>query len=142
MSCYKLVTYISDRNDKVRLKLEGKPVYVIEEGCILLDNFDQEDVTFDDLLSDLRVAGIEQLGQIRVAILEHNGQLSLFQFEPDAVRVGLPILPKLFDRNTRHIHEPGEYACCTCGNVTSFQHPINEPACQRCHQPVWVKAVR
>lgn len=34
MACYKLATYISDRNKTVRDVLEGKPVYVIENGCI------------------------------------------------------------------------------------------------------------
>ncbi len=123
MGCYKLVTYISDRNQAVRRKLEGKPVYVIEEGCILTDNFNGEDVTFDDLLADLRVAGIEHLGQVRTAILEHNGQLSLYQFKPGEVRLGLPILPKVFSQHSERINEAGAYACCSCGQVMRFEQP-------------------
>ena len=142
MSCYKLATYISDHNQRVRETLEGKPVYVIENGCISIENFDREDLGLDEMFADLRVAGIEQLGQIRVAILEPNGQLSVFQFAPDDVRAGLPIMPKELNRHTEHIHDPGRYACCTCGNVQSFEDSANHPPCSRCNQPVWVKAVR
>ena len=39
MSCYKLTTYISDKNKKVRHVIEGQPVYVIENGCILTRKF-------------------------------------------------------------------------------------------------------
>lgn len=141
MSCYKLATYISDRNQTVREVLEGKPVYVIEDGCILTENLAHEDVGPEEMFADLRAAGIEQLGQIRVAILEPNGQFSVFEFAPDEVRPGLPILPKELSRCTGHIHEPGRYACCTCGNVQLFESSANRPLCPRCNQSVWVKAV-
>lgn len=141
MCCYKLATYISDRNRRVRETLEGKAVYVIEDGCILTQNFDQEDLSLDELFSELRVEGIEQLGQVRVAIREHSGQLSLFQFEPGDVRKGLPILPKIFDQQSKNIGQPGEYACCTCGHVQQFYAPVQEPLCPTCGKRVWVEAV-
>lgn len=140
MGCYKLATYVSDRNQRIREVIEGKPVYVIENGCVLIENFDREDVTQEELFSDLRTVGIEQLGQLRTVILEPNGQLSVFQFKPEEVRKGLPILPKELRRHVKHITESDDYACCTCGNVQTFDEPVNQPPCQRCGQPVWVKA--
>ncbi|WP_080241057.1 YetF domain-containing protein [Spirosoma rigui] len=138
MSCYKLATYISDRNKRISEIIEGKPVYVIEDGRILIDNFDREDLGIDELFSDLRTAGIEQLGQVRVAILEPSGQLSVFQFEPSAVREGLPILPKLYDRRVDQIQTPGQYACRCCGSVMTFNEPTEKPVCPRCQQSSWV----
>ena len=120
--------------------IEGKPVYVIENGCILLENFDREDVTQEELFSDLRAVGIEQLGQLRTVIVEPNGQLSVFSFKPEEVRKGLPILPNELARQTQHPTEPGDYACCTCGHVQPFGALIDQPPCQRCGQSVWVKA--
>ncbi|MBC3786739.1 DUF421 domain-containing protein [Spirosoma utsteinense] len=142
MSCYKLITYISDHNKGVSEVIEGKPVYVIENGCILIENFGREDLTIAELFSDMRAAGVEHLGQIRVAILEPNGQLSLFRFEPEGVKAGLPILPKEFDRKIENIAESGRYACCNCGNVHTFEAPVNRPFCSRCSQSSWVKAIR
>ncbi|MBC8155202.1 MAG: DUF421 domain-containing protein [Bacteroidetes bacterium] len=141
MGCYKLTTYISDRNPVVRETLEGKPVYVVEDGRILTENFSREDMGQEELFVFLRVEGIEQLGQVRVAILEPNGQLSVFQFEPDEVRPGLPILPKPLSVHTEHIADPGDYACCTCGNVQRFDGPASHPPCAQCRQSGWVKAV-
>lgn len=141
MSCYKLTTYLSDRNQAIKKMLEGKPVYVVEDGCILVDKLDKQDVGIDELFSDLRVAGVEHLGQVRIVILEANGQFSIFQFEPDAVRPGLPILPKVLGQHTKSISKPGAYACCTCGNVQSFPHPVSQQTCSRCNQSVWVEAI-
>lgn len=142
MGCYKLATYISDRNQRVREVIEGKPVYVVEDGCILIDNFDREDVTQDELFSDLRTAGIEHLGQLRTVILEPNGQLSVFKFRPEDVKPGLPILPKEVECHTERITAPGDYACCTCGNVKTFDAPVGGATCPRCDKPVWVRAIR
>lgn len=142
MGCYKLATYISDRNKTVRNVLEGQPVYVIEDGCILTQNFSQEDLGLDELFSDLRVEGVEQLGQIRLAILEPNGQLSVFQFKESDVRPGLPILPNELKKYSDAVLKPGEYACCTCGNVQSFSTPVQQATCRRCEQTTWVKAVK
>ncbi len=142
MGCYKLVTYISDHNQRIREVLEGKPVYVIEDGCILIENFNREDLGIDELFSTLRTEGVEQLGQVHIAIAEPNGQFSVFQFKPGEVLEGLSILPKELTRYTEHIHDSGRYACRTCGNVQTFDAPADRPPCEKCGQPVWLKAVR
>jgi len=141
MACYKLATYISDRNKTVRDVLEGKPVYVIENGCILTQNFSQEDLGLEELFSDLRVEGIEQLGQVRTAILEPNGQLSIFCFKDDEIKRGLPILPNELKKRIESIAQPGDYACCSCGNVKTVKAPTNRMSCQNCTNTNWVKAV-
>ncbi|GAB4017927.1 DUF421 domain-containing protein [Spirosoma koreense] len=141
MGCYKLATYISDRNKTVRHVLEGQPVYVIQNGCILTQNFGEEDLGLEELFSDLRVEGIEHLGQVRTAILEPNGQLSVFQFSPEAVRPGLPILPNELDHPVERIREPGNYACCCCGRVRHVEPADSLPDCTQCGKKTWVKAV-
>ena len=140
MGCYKLATYLSDHNKPIRDVLEGVPVYVVENGCILTDNFDQEDLGLDELFADLRVEGIEQLGQVRVAILEPSGQVSVFLFNKENVRPGLPILPKELDKRSAQINKPGEYACCACGNVQVMIAPANDVPCNRCSKAEWVEA--
>ena len=142
MVCYKAATLISDRNQPIHDIIEGKPVYVVEYGRILIDNFDREDLGMDELLSELRQAGIEQLGQVRVAIREPSGQFSVFEFNPDGVLTGLPILPKAFDKKADHIDLPGQYACCTCGRVELYSQPVQQPICANCGKSVWVMAIR
>ncbi|GAB3906138.1 DUF421 domain-containing protein [Larkinella knui] len=140
MSCYKFFTRLSDKNTKVREFLEGKPVYVIENGCILVQNFDEEDLGLDELFAELRLAGIENLGQVQTAILEHNGEVSIFKFKADDVKPGLPILPHQLKNPVDTLSEAGLYACCQCGQVVDFDKKIVS-ACQRCDHHQWVKAV-
>ncbi|MBO0951720.1 DUF421 domain-containing protein [Fibrella forsythiae] len=139
MSCYKFITRLSDRNETIRHKLEGEPVYVIENGRILTDNFDDEDLGKEELFVDLRQAGIEQLGEVRVAILEPNGQLSLFKQPDDQIRPGLPILPKDLAKATKTIDVAMLYACIRCGNTQTLQ-PAQTCDCTNCQDQLWVKA--
>lgn len=141
MTCYKFITRYSDNHPKVREAIEGKPVYVIQDGCIETRNFDDEDLGQDELFSELRQMGIEHLGQVRLTILEPSGQLSLYQFEGQNIKPGLPILPHLLLRYTEVIVNPGDYACTHCGNVQPFKGDEKKPTCQKCGKHVWVKAV-
>ncbi|MBD2699422.1 DUF421 domain-containing protein [Spirosoma sp. BT702] len=141
MICYKLVTLLSDKNRRVRETLEGKPVYVIENGCILINNFKDEDLTQDELFIELRLAGIRQLGEVEYAIREPTGEVSIFQFDGPGKRSGLPILPNDLKKAVETISEPGVYGCCLCGNVQTFgldSHPV----CVNCENDRWVKATQ
>ncbi|MFD1141764.1 DUF421 domain-containing protein [Larkinella insperata] len=139
MTCYKIFTRLSDKNKTVREALEGQPVYVIQNGCILVQNFNDEDLGLDELFAELRLAGIKQLGQVETAILERNGEVSVFQFEPDQVRIGLPIFPHKLKNPIENLSEAGHYACCKCGQVVEYgQQPVE--TCQRCDHHEWVRA--
>lgn len=141
MGCYKLITRLSDKHKKIRETIEGKPVYVIQDGCILLENFDQEDLGQGELFSELRQVGIEHLGQVRVAILEPSGQLSVFQYSDGEVKPGLPVMPHLLQLQIKALSVAGTYACTACGGVQDFGGHEQQPDCQRCGKPSWVKAM-
>ncbi|KAB7728769.1 DUF421 domain-containing protein [Rudanella paleaurantiibacter] len=141
MGCYKIITRLSDKNRRLRESLEGKPVYVIQNGCIETRNFDEEDLGQDELFSELRQGGIEHLGQVRLAILEPNGQLSVFRSTDDVGKPGLPILPHLLRLETDTLVVPGQYACTTCGHVQPFEGTETQPACRQCGHHHWVKAM-
>ncbi|TAE31968.1 MAG: DUF421 domain-containing protein [Cytophagales bacterium] len=140
MTCYKFITRYSDKHPRVREAIEGKPVYVIQNGCIETKNFDDEDLGQDELFSELRQIGVEHLGQVRLAILEPSGQLSVFQFSPDETKPGLPIMPHLLRLQTEVIAVGGKYACTHCGDVQAFEGTETKPSCPSCEQHKWVKA--
>jgi uncharacterized membrane protein YcaP (DUF421 family) len=139
MVCYKFITRLSDRNRPIREKLEGIPVYVIENGCILIRNFADEDLGKDELFVDLRQAGIEHLGQVRVAILEPNGLISLFRQPDDEVKPGLPIMPNALSKTTKYIVAADTYSCIHCGFTQSMQ-PDQDVVCPKCQKYTWVKS--
>jgi uncharacterized membrane protein YcaP (DUF421 family) len=135
---YRTITYFAARSEKVEMILEGKPMYIIEEGMFTLQ--EQSDNTFakDEFFSEMRSQSIEHVGQVKTALLETNGQVSFYFFEDEEVLPGLPVLPKPYDKKTAYITDGGTYACTYCGKVARLTGPA---ACVRCHHNEWVKAI-
>jgi hypothetical protein len=77
-----------------------------------------------EFFMELRINSVEQLGQVRLAILETNGQISVYFYEDDEVKAGLSILPSRF---TAFYHDSAddEYACVRCSIVMATQPGIN-----------------
>ena len=81
------------------------------------------------------------LGQVRLAIMETNGQISVYYYSDDEVRPGLCILPDMLIERFRTVPEPGEYACVRCSHVVAMQ-PGDRQLCPRCANPEWTKVSR
>ena len=58
----------------------GKPVILIENGRILQDNLRKTRVTLDELTGHLREKDVLDIRSVQYAILETNGNLSVFPF--------------------------------------------------------------
>ena len=58
----------------------GKPVILIDNGKILQDNLRRTRVTLDELTGHLREKDVLDIRQVQFAILETNGNLSVFPF--------------------------------------------------------------
>lgn len=134
---YRILTYFAAKSEKFESVLEGDPIYIIEDGMFILRNRDN---TFakDEFFAEMRVNGIEHLGQVRIAILETNGQISFFYYDTPEVRHGLPVLPKIYGKRSVHIPHPGKYACTNCGNIMQLEQ---ESTCERCHKNEWVESL-
>jgi len=68
------------RSIKLRRILCGKPVILIENGRLLQNNLRRTRVTQDELMGHLREKDILDLRSVQYAILETNGNLSVFPF--------------------------------------------------------------
>ena len=64
----------------VRRLLCGKPVILIENGKILQKNLQKTRVTMDELVGHLREKDVLDLASVQFAILETNGNLSVFPY--------------------------------------------------------------
>lgn len=139
MSLYKLITFLINRSDKFETFLEGKATVIIEEGQIMVKNYKKEPIARDEMYAQLRLRSISHLGQIKLAIIETNGEISVFYCKDDEVRYGLPILPRQQKKNISIIHELGMYSCCFCGNTKEIA-PVSEPECDCCGNKEWMVA--
>ena len=79
----------------VRRLLCGKPVILIENGKILQDALRATRVTMDELTGHLREKDILDLQSVQYAILETNGNLSVFPYPEEmpasAKEAGIPV---------------------------------------------------
>ena len=67
-----------------RRLLCGKPVILMENGRILRENLLKTRVTLDELTGHLRQQGVLELKTVQYAILETNGNLSVFLYPVEA----------------------------------------------------------
>jgi uncharacterized membrane protein YcaP (DUF421 family) len=59
--------------------LEGSPTVVLDKGQLHYPGMRAERMNEKDVLSELRLHGIDDLREVKVAIIEHNGALSVIR---------------------------------------------------------------
>lgn len=75
-----VLSFLSLKSIWLRKLLCGKPVILIENGNILQENLRKTRVTLDELTGHLREKDVLDLGSVQYAILETNGNLSVFPY--------------------------------------------------------------
>lgn len=106
---YRGIMWLMGHSEKLEDLLEGKPIVVVEEGQLAREKLHAENMTEFEFFMELRVNSVEQLGRVRLAILETNGQISVFYYPDEEVRAGLSILPA--HCTTRYTTIPQEDLC-------------------------------
>ncbi len=89
-----VLAMLSLRSIRLRKLLCGKPVILIENGNILQGNLRKTRVTLDELTGHLRQKDVLDLKSVQYAILETNGELSVFPYPKErpasAKEAGIP----------------------------------------------------
>ncbi|MBQ8881122.1 MAG: DUF421 domain-containing protein [Oscillospiraceae bacterium] len=75
-----VLSALSMKNIRLRKILCGKPVILIENGNILQKNLTKTRITLDELIGHLREKDVLDLRSVQYAILETNGNLSVFPY--------------------------------------------------------------
>lgn len=133
---YRLLTFFIEQSDRVEKIVEGKPHVVVKDGKLLFENMEKESLSHAELYAQLRMNHVSHLGQISLAILETTGEVSIFYYEDNDVKPGLPIIPFLYEDCLKHINEAAIYACHTCGSVKELL-PADETTCNVCQGNTW-----
>jgi uncharacterized membrane protein YcaP (DUF421 family) len=68
--------------------LEPEKLQVIENGKMLRQNMRKELITTDELTSQLRQNGIEDISEVKTAYLESDGHFSFIKYESDGSEQG------------------------------------------------------
>ncbi|RTQ46527.1 DUF421 domain-containing protein [Hymenobacter gummosus] len=136
---YLLFNRLTERYPRFSDWLEGAPVLLVDEGEVQLENFRRQNLTQKELFGELRIHQVEHLGQVRRAYIEATGNVSIYFFEDEERRPGLPIWPEQLAQQCRQPADAGEYACCQCGHVRTLARGL-VAACPRCRADAWVPA--
>ena len=75
-----VLSSLSLKSQKLRQLLCGKPVILIDNGKILQNNLRRTRVTLDELTGHLREKDVLDIEAVQFAILETNGNLSVFPY--------------------------------------------------------------
>jgi uncharacterized membrane protein YcaP (DUF421 family) len=137
---YQLVMKLISKSKKFELLVEGDCVCLISEGRFSIENFKKETLAQDEFFAELRFQGVKHLGQVEMGIIETNGNISLFYYEDQKVKYGLPILPHLFEEKLDIIPKEGTYSCSFCGYTTKLQHSSGH-TCTVCEKKKWIKSI-
>ncbi len=142
----RFLIWVTNRSNKIEAVLEGRPLCLIVDGRFHLDGLKKASLSRSEIYMELRLGGVEQLGQVKHCYLEINGRMSIFLFESGAIRPGLSVLPDLESGEVEAseavtpVQKDGDYVCLDCGEVVSLQKGQSLPACPRCQHEKWTEA--
>jgi len=71
------VSYLGFRFRRLRPLLEGEPIILLADGRPIERNMRRERITLDDLAAEARLQNLESLDDVRLAVLEASGQISI-----------------------------------------------------------------
>ncbi len=78
------MSYLKKRFKSVEKAMEGMPVMLVDRGKVIEEHLTKTHVSRDDILQSARQhQGIERMDQIKYAVLETSGGISVIPVEPE-----------------------------------------------------------
>ena len=71
------LSYVSFKVPKLRPVLDGEPLVLVQDGEVIERNLRRERITIDELLAEARLQQVGSLDEVRFAVLETNGRISV-----------------------------------------------------------------
>lgn len=137
---YRLTIFAISRNKYLHALIEGVPVTVIKDGLYELESLRKLNISSSELLMEFRQGGVEHLGQVRLAIVETDGDVSLYFFAAENVRPGLSVLPPEHRDEYKIVPHSGIHCCVNCGFSRRIESE-NGAECARCNSDIWSPAL-
>lgn len=137
---YRLTNYIVSRNKHFEHLIEGRHIHLVQNNRFSVDNIKPEELSKDEILSDLRMSGVSHLGQVDAAYIEASGKMSVYFLPDEDVVYGLPLRPEFYEKQLVTIHSAGMYSCAFCGHTEKIE-PEGKHVCPVCTKTKWVKSV-
>lgn len=87
-----LINWLSFHSPRFAKFAEPRTLVLVRHGQIFRENLAKELLTEEELRSQLRQAGVEDIRQVRRALLESDGHISVIRYddEPTRMKPGIP----------------------------------------------------
>jgi uncharacterized membrane protein YcaP (DUF421 family) len=72
-----VVTRAVVRSPRLHLVVVGSPTVLVSRGVVLEQRLRRQHVSHEDLAAAMRSHGVDRLDQVRLAVLEPNGEISI-----------------------------------------------------------------
>lgn len=76
-----LSSLLQYHNKKVAHVIEGTPAVLVRQSELVLRTMDQERISAEELFAEMHRAGLEDLSQVKWAILETDGRIAFIPYE-------------------------------------------------------------
>ncbi len=81
-----LVKFLREHNRFVKIAIDGRPVSLIENGEVKVQECLRVGMSANELMFKLRSSNIYEVKKVKRAVLEQNGQLTIIEFGDENIR--------------------------------------------------------
>jgi uncharacterized membrane protein YcaP (DUF421 family) len=72
-------SYLGFKSKRARRVLQGEPLIVVQDGKVIERNLKEERLTVDDIMEEARGNEIEDLDEVKFAVVEAGGKMSFLK---------------------------------------------------------------
>ena len=72
-------SYLGFKSSRVRRVIQGEPLIIVQDGEPIERNLQEERLTLDDVMEEARTNEIENLDEIKFAVVEAGGKMSFLK---------------------------------------------------------------
>ena len=125
--------------------MEGKPSAVVKDGIIDWQAMTKNNISQEDLFRALRQKDIEQLGEVKTALFETSGGVSVFRQSRANTWPGLSTLPRemlpteLLVEEAEAVKDTGKFCCVHCGSKMDLKKGDAEHCCGNCAAKTFIR---
>ncbi|MES2668766.1 MAG: DUF421 domain-containing protein [Patescibacteria group bacterium] len=89
----RLMNHFTNKHKALEEFIESTPTLLVKDGVILTEALDEEEISYPELLMELRQQGIRNTGEVECAYIEPSGEVSIFKVPPGKERTGESTFP-------------------------------------------------
>jgi uncharacterized membrane protein YcaP (DUF421 family) len=78
-----IISSLKNKFEPLKRIIEGEPIFLIYKGALRQKALEENRISINEILCEMRTAGIGDISEIEYAILEQNGKLSILKRDSD-----------------------------------------------------------